>query len=162
MEKNDIPQEKWKGIIETIPIVSIDLIPFYNGGLVLVKRVNEPAKNEWFVPGGRLIKNEKLDEAVHRIAQKELGIKVKVEGRLGIYEHMYEISEVKEVRSKHYVVIAYVCTVVDNDFSLDGQHDEVRVFHDLPEGLHEYVKDYFRDLKKDSKFNFKAVQSFKE
>jgi len=61
-------------VIDKTPLVSIDLIirdPV--GNLLMGLRTNEPAKGEWFVPGGRILKNEKVEDAFTRITKKELG-----------------------------------------------------------------------------------------
>ena len=42
-----IPEDEWKIIVQKMPIVSVDLIVMHNGGVLLGKRCNEPAKGEW-------------------------------------------------------------------------------------------------------------------
>ncbi len=52
-------------VIRSTPLVSIDLILTRPDGAVLVgRRQNEPAKAYWFVPGGRIRKDERLDAAI--------------------------------------------------------------------------------------------------
>jgi len=53
---NWISEKEWRIIVQNIPVVSVDLIVLHKGGVVLGKRCNEPAKGEWFVPGGRVRK----------------------------------------------------------------------------------------------------------
>ena len=61
-------------IIEFVPLVSIDLILKDRQGQVLLgKRANRPARGYWFVPGGRIRKNEKIADAISRISRSELG-----------------------------------------------------------------------------------------
>jgi colanic acid biosynthesis protein WcaH len=98
-----VPARDCKTIVANIPIVSVDLVVRHDGGVVLGKRQNEPAKGEWFVPGGRVHKNERLDETVHRIARTELGSDVTIDRRFGVYEHLYDTSEVADVGSKQRV-----------------------------------------------------------
>ena len=66
-EEKPIPPSKWQAIVENIPLVSVDLVVEHDGGVLLGKRENEPAKGEWFVPGGTVLKNETRTEAVHRV-----------------------------------------------------------------------------------------------
>ncbi|QIO20876.1 NUDIX domain-containing protein [Haloarcula sp. JP-L23] len=75
----NIPDEEWKTIVQSVPLVSVDLVVRTGEGIVLLKRTNEPAKGEWFVPGGRVRKGERLREAVHRVARTELGVDVTIE-----------------------------------------------------------------------------------
>ena len=51
-----IPDSVWSDIVEHVPIPSVDLLVVTDNGLLLAKRQNEPAKGEWFVPGGRIQK----------------------------------------------------------------------------------------------------------
>jgi len=55
----------------SIPIATVDLLVVYKHGLLLMLRNNEPAKNLWFIPGGRILLGEPLEEAVRRILEKE-------------------------------------------------------------------------------------------
>ena len=61
-------------IIKATPLVSIDLVIRNPTGKVLLgKRINRPAKGYWFVPGGRIIKNETIGHALKRIFKAEVG-----------------------------------------------------------------------------------------
>lgn len=143
---NWVSDEDWKTVVSNVPIVSIDLVVLTPNGVVLGRRKNEPAKDQWFVPGGRVHKGEQLDRAAKRIARKELGVKIKICERLGVYEHLYETSEISNVGGKHYVPVGYVVSTEATSFSTDSQHADLRIFsrEDLPK-LHEYVEAYLLD-----------------
>ncbi|MEE6210330.1 NUDIX domain-containing protein [Salarchaeum sp. III] len=148
MSDSYIPEDEWETIVSNVPIVSVDLVVLYDGGVVLGKRTNQPAKGEWFVPGGRVHKHERLREAVHRIAQKELNVEVEIQESLGSYEHFYEVSDVDGSDGKHYVAHGFVVTPTrDVGLGRDDQHADVRVFEfsELPSDLHEYPKSYLED-----------------
>lgn len=52
-----LDRETFKAIIDTTPLVSIDmLVRNYQCQILVVKRVNRPAQGFWFVPGGRNLK----------------------------------------------------------------------------------------------------------
>jgi colanic acid biosynthesis protein WcaH len=135
-----IPAEQWKTIVRNVPIVSVDLVVESPAGIVLGKRMNHPAKGEWFVPGGRVEKNERLSEAVDRVAAEELSATVELVERLGVYEHFYEHSEVGE--TKHYVAHGFHVRTDKTAFEPDTQHDAIRAFEQPPADLHEYVDAY--------------------
>ena len=68
-------EKKILEIIEATPLVSVDLIirnPFQK--VLLGKRTNRPAKGYWFVPGGRILKNETIYQALKRISEVEVGL----------------------------------------------------------------------------------------
>lgn len=55
-----------------IPAVSVALQRA--GTLLLVQRANEPAKNQWAFPGGRVERGEKLESAARRELLEETGM----------------------------------------------------------------------------------------
>jgi len=113
---------------------------------VLGKRTNEPAKGEWFPPGGRVRKHERLTEAVHRIAESELGVSVTIDRQLGVYEHLYDVADVEDAGGKHYVPVGYVVTSDGEGFVSDGQHAELRsVSPPFEFDLHPSVREYLVD-----------------
>ena len=141
-----IPEDDWATIVTNVPIVSVDLVVLVDNGVLLGKRQKEPARGEWFVPGGRVKKQERLREAIHRVARDELGVGVEIIEELGAYEHFYDTAEVLGADGKHYLANGFVVRVHKDEFTLDDQHGEVRVFDpiNLPE-LHPYVSAYLED-----------------
>jgi len=137
-----IPADEWETIVRRIPIVSVDLLVRHEGGIVLGKRTNEPARGEWFIPGGRVHKGETRREAVHRVAGAELGTSVEIVESLGAYEHIYDTSDIDGVESKHYLASGYVVDVQDGSLETDEQHDTVQVFQSRPESLHDHIWAY--------------------
>ncbi|TKX46011.1 MULTISPECIES: GDP-mannose mannosyl hydrolase [unclassified Halorubrum] len=140
-----IPDDVWAEVVKHMPIPSVDLVVRCADGILLAKRQNEPAKGEWFVPGGRVRKGEPLSEAVERVAQEELGVGVSIEERLGAYDHLYDTSDVDESGGKHYVANGFLVTPETEAFALDGQHSDFSIFavDSLPD-LHPYVEAYLR------------------
>lgn len=139
-----------------LPLVSIDLLAYNGQGQVLVGlRKNKPAQGCWFVPGGRIRKNETLDDAFTRLMQEELGTALlRSQAKLlGVYEHFYDDSVFGEVdvgKTTHYVVLGYSLSLdVDAWGSLpEQQHmayrwmspDELLAADDV----HAYTKAYFK------------------
>lgn len=144
-----IPTDEYGTIVKHVPIISVDLLVHHNGGLVLGKRKNEPAKGEWFVPGGSVLKGETRQQAVHRVAEEELSSDVLIDRELGVYDHFYRTAEVDGVNSKQYLATAYVVTPIQSEISSDDQHTNLEVFSSPFQDLHNYVERYLRDLQKD-------------
>jgi colanic acid biosynthesis protein WcaH len=126
-----IPNEEWATVVANVPLVSVDLLVEYDGGILLGKRENKPAKGEWFVPGGTVLKNERRTEAVDRVAKEELGEPVGIDECLGTFEHFYADSEIEAVDSKHYLATAYRCHFerAEPEIAGDDQHSELDVFY---------------------------------
>jgi len=144
MRNSWIPDKDWNLIVRSVPIVSIDLIVEYDGGVVLGRRANEPAKGSWFVPGGRVHKGETFEEAVDRVAESELGVDVRIERCLGTYQHFYDTAAVADT-DKHYIATGFVVSVQDDGFDTDDQHETVQTFHSIPDGTHEYTRTYLTE-----------------
>jgi len=142
-----VPATEWKTVVSNVPLISVDLVVETDDGVVLGKRENEPAKGEWFVPGGRVRKHERLQNAVDRIAESELGCGVAIERQLGVYEHFYDTSEFDDTDGKHYVPIGYHVKPEDGaEFKPDDQHSSLRTFQPPFEfDLHPYVEAYLDD-----------------
>lgn len=107
-----LSDETFKSVIQHTPLISIDLIVRNEQGEVLLgKRVNAPAKGYWFVPGGRVRKNETLDDAFVRLVKEELGIESGVTRAdakfLGVFEHFYDDYVFGDDVSTHYIVLGY-------------------------------------------------------
>lgn len=146
--RREISDEEWKVIVQHVPIVSVDLLVRHEGGIVLGKRENEPAKGRWFVPGGTVLKHERRTDAVQRVAREELGTDVEIERELGTYEHYYDTADVPDVDGKHYLATAYVVHPTEDVLESDAQHAELRTFtRPFPE-LHPYVERYLEDLER--------------
>jgi len=148
-----LDSEIFAHIVKHTPLIAIDLIIKNSEGRVLLgKRVNAPAKDYWFVPGGRIYKDETIAEAFSRIFFSETGHKLLIENAkfLGVYEHFYENSFYDENISTHYIVLGYE---INYDFSLDilpeVQHNTYKIvpiktlLHDAE--VHSNVKLYFKE-----------------
>lgn len=142
-----ISPDDYEIIARNVPITSVDLLVHHDGGLVVGRRQNEPAKGSWFVPGGTVLKGETLREAIHRVAQSELGVDVVIDERLGSYEHFYDAAETDGIDSKQYLATAFVVTPRNSALEPDDQHDQLRVVSPPFPKLHDYVQRYIRDLR---------------
>jgi len=149
-----LAQADFRQAVEMLPLVSIDLLlRDANGRYLTGLRTNPPARGAWFVPGGRIRKNESLRSALRRIARDELGLPIAAEvwTPRGVYEHFYGTNFAGEAgRSTHYVVLAFEAELSLNAASLpQAQH---RSYRWLPAeeiaadpGVHPYTQAYFKE-----------------
>ena len=139
----------FKTVINSTPLVSIDILLKKDGKALLGKRINKPAQGCFFSTGGRVNKNEAIDSAMSRIAKNELNIELKTTPKfIGVFEHFYDDGVYEQV-STHYVNLAYEYEVGDVLNLPIQQHSEYQWFG-IDELLnstevHEYTKDYFRN-----------------
>ncbi|MEZ0602688.1 GDP-mannose mannosyl hydrolase [Paraburkholderia sp. IW21] len=141
-------------VVRLTPLVAIDLIVSDADGRVLIgHRRNRPARGTWFVPGGRIHKDETLDAAFSRIAEAELGIATLARSAArfeGVFEHHYSDNFAAEPDvSTHYIVLAYALPLADTEpvGRLD-QHSEYLWLAPAEllahADVHENTKAYFR------------------
>lgn len=108
-----LPDTSFRRLLEWAPLVAIDLVVTdAEGRLLLGQRVNRPAQNYWFVPGGRIFKGESLDAAFTRITRAELGLPFARSNAslLGVWDHFYDDSAfgpAGDGPNTHYVVLAH-------------------------------------------------------
>jgi len=87
-----IPAPLYKKIVESVPILCVDVILTHQGKYVLVKRKTEPLKDEWWIVGGRALKGERTIDAARRKCIEEVGLNVKNLKMVGVYEDSYPKS----------------------------------------------------------------------
>ena len=126
-----IDDKRFLEIIDATPLVSIDLIlEDCNERVLLGKRINRPAQNYWFVPGGRIRKNETIAEAIKRISSVELGTTISLHETqlLGAFDHIYDDNYLAEDGiNTHYVVLAYKVPIEnESKIIFDSQHSEIQ------------------------------------
>jgi colanic acid biosynthesis protein WcaH len=143
-------------VVKSTPLISIDLVVIDADGQVLLgRRLNKPAQGAWFVPGGRVLKNESLAHAFKRLTKEELGLEFTIEqaNLLGPFEHFYQDNVFGEQFSTHYIVLAYRLKLNYslNNIPLDIQHDSYQWFEIenllKDEQVHQHTKWYFTQYK---------------
>jgi colanic acid biosynthesis protein WcaH len=127
-----LTNDRFLQTIESTPLIAIDLIVSNTEGeFLLGYRLNKPAQNSWFVPGGRIRKGETLDQAFRRIVLDELGcadLSRDDADLVGVYEHLYEDNVFGAPGvSTHYVVLGYrLRHAVDSSAFPQKQHSAYR------------------------------------
>ena len=127
-----LEKSTFQTVIASTPLVSIDLIVRNKSGEYLLGyRNNKPAQGFWFVPGGRILKDEPMHIAFTRLVKDELGINLELTGARfnGVYEHFYDDYVFGDEVTTHHVVLAYELIV---DIALDdlpqAQHSDYKWF----------------------------------
>lgn len=131
-----LPLSEYSEVVRKIPILCVDgIIQNEKGQYLLVKRKNEPFKGQWWVPGGRVLKGETVEEAFRRKMMEELGIAVKIIGPAGYYENGSLKSPWTGRDEIHCVSIVFFATPLSLDIKLDDQSLEWGLFDNLPTEL---------------------------
>jgi len=151
-----LSQQDFATVVRSTPLISIDLIvENQRGEFLLGKRNNRPAQGFWFVPGGRVQKDETLAAAFERLTQAELGKGFTMgDGEFyGVWQHFYDDNFSGSDFSTHYIVLGFRLKVQEADLRLPTeQHNDYR--WQTPEALlarddvHDNSRAYFLDARK--------------
>lgn len=131
------PKKLFDSFSSYFPYSTVDVIITQKGSFLLAKRAIPPYKNKWNFPGGVVFKTEKLSDAAKRIAREELGLVVKVERFLGVYEN--------PIRSRHDISHVFLASVLKGKILPDFQSSRIKFFRKIPSEMVPYQKKMLRD-----------------
>ena len=131
MSEGWIDEELFQKIRESMPLASVDLLVVHGGRLLLMRRLNEPGRGVWFLPGGRIRYGETLREAVLRELEEETGLTpTRIEAK-GSMSHIWPDA--------HYVTTFFRIDVEDDDVRINPEHGEYMWVEELPDDVHPFV-----------------------
>ena len=125
-----LSEKEFHDIIKLTPLVAIDLLISYKSKILLGRRLNQPAKGYYFIPGGRIFKGETLEKACLRLTHNEIGFEIPLK-KFIFYkntQHIYPNNFFNEDFSTHYVCLCYKYNLSDEEFkkiNIDQQHDNI-------------------------------------
>ncbi len=88
-------------IMVRYPRVAVGGIIIKEKKILLVMRRDEPDRNKWAIPGGKLELNETIEEGLKREMKEELSLDIEVGALAGISEFIS--------LNFHYIIMDYVC-----------------------------------------------------
>jgi len=140
-----IPEREYLKIQELMPISAINLIVLWQNKFLLIYRDKEPAKNQWWVPGGRIFKNETLLEAVKR-KLKDLNLIGEII-RQGATHEFIVPDTLNEIKSGiHHISTTYIVRLSQEPKITPGI--KYQWFEKIDPKLHPYVKEVLKEIKK--------------
>jgi len=84
--------------------------------VLLTRRCIEPFCSQWVMPGGKIDHGEAISAALHREVREEVGLEVRIEGLIDVYEHLAVGS-----RGDHYVILYYRCAPASFELRPNGE-----------------------------------------
>lgn len=125
-----------------MPIICVDAVARDNNNRVLLlKRKQEPMKDHWWLPGGRVFKLEKLEEALPRLIRKETGLQIQGYYLLGHNETIFDTDPFGHNCKTHTVNFVYSCRV-NGEVKIDNTSVEHMWWNGYPPLEHWYLKRY--------------------
>ena len=123
-----------------MPVLCVDMVVRHKGKFLLVKRKNEPLKDQYWLPGGRVLKGERITQAVHRKMKEEVGIKVKIIKSLGYFDKVFPKNKYNSKTGFHGLSIVFLVEPFSTNIVLDEQSDDWKFSKKLPALL--YTKSF--------------------
>lgn len=116
--------------------LTVDAVIPYRGGIVLVRRKNDPFRGYYALPGGVVEYGESVEEAVVREVREETGLECTVDRLIGVY------SDPGRDPRGHFVSVCFLVRVIGGELRADSDADEVKVFKlsELPELAFDHSK----------------------
>lgn len=119
-----IPDDIYEKIVRAMPIPCVDLIVSNQAGeILLVCRTNEPARGQWWFPGGRVYFGETRKEAVGRHLLEECGLHATSPKELWTCDVILPLAA--NDCASHAITTLYTMKVKEHDkVTLDSQGSE--------------------------------------
>ena len=132
-----IPEADYKKMIAALPILCVDIALQDDAGrYLLIKRANEPLKDQWWVIGGRVLKGETCEQAARRKLKEEVNVEGVELKMLGLYEDFFDRNSLGIDTMYHTVSVVYRAKVPDvKSIRLDAQSKDWTFATSLPERL---------------------------
>ena len=125
----ELTPKQFEKIYKKVPRICIELVIFKGKRVLLSKRAIYPYKGFWHLPGTGILYKESINEAIKRVAKKELGIMVIPEKFLGYLETIND-------GYRHSVSLAFKCKIMgyQQPRALE-QASDVKFFGKLPKKI---------------------------
>jgi ADP-ribose pyrophosphatase YjhB (NUDIX family) len=131
-EKRPLTFEEFVYIYSRVPRLGVDLIVKKDNGIVLVKRSIDPYKGIWHFPGGTVLFDENIDQAISRIVKDELNLEVLSKNYLGIIEYLYEPDD-RFLKKHRHTVCPIFLIKAEGNLKNDADASEVKILKIIPE-----------------------------
>jgi 8-oxo-dGTP diphosphatase len=99
--------------------------------ILLTRRCIEPFCSLWVMPGGKIDHGESILAALHREVHEEVGIKVRAEGLIDVFEHV-NVGK----KNDHFIILYYRASPLSFDLKPNGDECTEAVWvgkNDLPD-----------------------------
>lgn len=133
---NYLSDADYKYIFSKVPRLCIDILITKDKKVLLTKRNIEPHKGRWHLPGGRVSMREKLTDAVKRIAERELGVRVEATKQIGFMEFPHDGE------FAHSVSIVFRAEIISGELKPDNDAVDIKYWQNMPEDMHPEHKEF--------------------
>lgn len=139
--KKPISPEMFRRFLAVLPIATVNILIIRGNEVLLVKRLNEPAKGFWFTPGGIILKGEGVEACALRVCREETGLTVELNKLIGVYDEYW--SEGYFTENIQIITACYLASPLSGNVERDWQSSDIQWFSidEFPEKVGETVKE---------------------
>jgi ADP-ribose pyrophosphatase YjhB (NUDIX family) len=130
--KQPLSPSEFQTIYSRVPRMTVEIVIKTAAGVVLALRHEKSWQGKWHLPGGTVLYQERIEEALKRIANEELGVEIRVGKLLGYIEYP---SEEKERGFGWSVGMAFLCELASAPNAEHWQQQGIQFFGAIPENI---------------------------
>ena len=108
------------------PALTVDTIILEDNKIILIKRLNNPFKDHWAIPGGCVEYGEKVEDAAVREAKEETGLDIELTKLVGVY------SDPNRDPRGHTVTVVFLSKIIGGTLKSDSDAKDAK-FIDIKE-----------------------------
>ncbi|OGN98871.1 MAG: hypothetical protein A2Y58_04755 [Chloroflexi bacterium RBG_13_51_52] len=104
------------------PIACVGAVVFKKDRILMVKRINEPSKGMWSIPGGAIELGETVYEAARREVLEECSIEIEIERALDAADNI--VRDEKGRIRYHYTIIDLLAKYISGEIRAQSDAEE--------------------------------------
>ena len=122
------------------PRVAVGGIIIKEKKILLVMRRDEPDRNKWAIPGGKLELNETIEEGLKREMKEELSLDIEVGALAGISEFIS--------LNFHYIIMDYMCNPLSKNVKPGSDALDAAYFdlENLDNSVNDSTREFIKNL----------------
>jgi colanic acid biosynthesis protein WcaH len=141
-----IEPKLYRLILKSMPIICVDLVIYKGKEFLLNRRINYPAKNEWWLIGGRILKDEKVSQTIKRKVMEEAKVKgLKNIEFLGFAETFFKKNMFGD--KSHTINLVFKAETLSKNTVSIGADGKLRWFKKINKNWPAYVREFLRKAK---------------
>jgi 8-oxo-dGTP diphosphatase len=102
------------------PALTVDTIILDDNKVILIKRLNNPFKDHWAIPGGFVEYGERVEDAAVREAKEETGLDIELTKLVGVY------SDPDRDPRGHTVTVAFLSKIIGGTLKSDSDAKDAK------------------------------------
>jgi 8-oxo-dGTP diphosphatase len=143
MKDRWIPEKLYREIQKNIPILCVDVVVQCGDGILLMKRKNYPAKDKFWLSGGRLKLGYSLEKFAVEKVKEETGLDVKIKKFIGVYSIIFKKGFYGF--PVHNITICFLAKKTGGKLKIDKNHSKSIIVKKLPKSLDWYPRKVIQD-----------------